>query len=56
MLIVKYLGVIFHKKITWRLHVEMIETNALIFIRVYFLFRSEQLRANIKFTLPQSSH
>jgi hypothetical protein len=39
---VKYLGVIFDKRITWRLHREMIETKALrTFIRVYSIFKSE---------------
>jgi hypothetical protein len=33
---IKYLGVIFDKKITWRLHIEMIEAKAFrTFIRVY---------------------
>jgi hypothetical protein len=36
---VKYLGVIFDKRITWRLHRELIEAKAFkIFIRVYSLF------------------
>jgi hypothetical protein len=49
---VKYLGVIFDKRITWRLHIEMIETKAFkAFIRVYSLFKSERLTANIKLTL-----
>jgi hypothetical protein len=39
---VKYLGVIFGKKITWRPHIEMIEAKAFrTFIRIYSLFRSE---------------
>jgi hypothetical protein len=43
------LGVIFDKRITWRLHIEMIEAKAFrTFIRIYFLFKSEQLCANIK--------
>jgi DUF2075 family protein len=38
---VKYLGVIFDKKVTWRLHIEMIEAKAFrIFIRIYSLFKS----------------
>jgi hypothetical protein len=43
---VKYL--IFDKKITWRLHIEMIEAKAFrTFIRIYSLFKSERLSANI---------
>jgi hypothetical protein len=42
----RYLGVIFNKRITWRLHIAMIESNAFrTFIRVYSLFKSEQLSA-----------
>jgi hypothetical protein len=38
---VKYLGVIFDKRITWRLHMEMIEAKAFrTFIRTYPLFKS----------------
>jgi hypothetical protein len=49
---VKYLGVIFDKRITWRLHIERIEAKAFwTFIRLYPLFKSEQLTANIKLTL-----
>jgi hypothetical protein len=49
---VKYLGVIFDERITWRLHIEMVEAKAFkTFIRVYSLFKSERLRANIKLTL-----
>jgi hypothetical protein len=46
-------GVIFNKKITWRLHIEMIEAEAFrTFIRVYSLFRNEHLHVctNIKLT------
>jgi hypothetical protein len=39
---VKYLGVIFDRKIAWRLHLETIEAKAFI---------SERLNANIKLTL-----
>jgi hypothetical protein len=40
---VKYLGVIFDKKITWRPHIEMIKAKAFrTFIRVYSLFKSER--------------
>jgi hypothetical protein len=52
---VKYLGVIFDKKVTWRLHIEMIETKVFkIFIRIYFLFKSERLSTNIKLTLQKA--
>jgi hypothetical protein len=51
----KYLGVIFNMKITWRLHIQMIEAKAFrTFIRVYSLLKSEQLSANIKLTLPKA--
>jgi hypothetical protein len=45
---VKYLGVIFDKKITWRLHIEITEVKA---FRIYALLKSECLSANIKLTL-----
>jgi hypothetical protein len=49
---VKYLDVIFEKRITWRLHTEGIEAKAFrTFIRLYSLFKSERLNANIKLTL-----
>jgi hypothetical protein len=39
-------------KIAWRLHIEMIEAKSFrIFIRIYFMFKSERLSANIKVTL-----
>lgn len=39
---VKYLGVIFDRRITWRLHIVMIEAKAFkTFIRCYCLFKSE---------------
>jgi hypothetical protein len=48
---VKYLGVIFDKKGTWRLHTEMIEAKVVrTFIRIS-LFKREQLNTNIKWTL-----
>jgi hypothetical protein len=51
----KYLGVIFDRKITWRLHVEMIEAKAFrTFIRTYSLFKSERLSSNIKPTLHKA--
>jgi hypothetical protein len=52
---VKYLGVIFDRKVTWRLHTQMIEAQAFrTFIRVYSLFKSERLSANIKLTLHKA--
>jgi hypothetical protein len=48
---VKYLGVIFDKRITWRLHIEMVEAKAFrTFIRIYSLFKSERLSVTIKLT------
>jgi hypothetical protein len=52
---VKYLDVMFYKKITWRLHIEMIEAKAFrTFIKIYPLFKSEQLSTNIKLTLHKA--
>jgi hypothetical protein len=52
---IKYLGVIFDKKIRWIPHIEMIETNAFrTYIRVYSLFENERLRTNIKLTLHKA--
>jgi hypothetical protein len=49
---VKYLGVVFDKRITLRLHIETIEAKAFRkFIRLYSLFKSELLSVNIKLTL-----
>jgi hypothetical protein len=49
---VKYLGVLFDKRMIWRLHIQMIEAKAFrTFIRIYSLFKSERLSANIKLTL-----
>jgi hypothetical protein len=46
---------IFDKKITWRLHVEIIEAKAFkIFTRIYSLFKRECLSANIKLTLHKA--
>jgi hypothetical protein len=51
----KYLGVIFDKKITWRLHIEIIEAKAFrTFIRINSLFKSELLSTNIKLTLHKA--
>jgi hypothetical protein len=52
---VKYLGVIFDSKITWRLHIEMMEAKAFrTFIRVYSLFKSGRLSAKIKLNLHKA--
>jgi hypothetical protein len=38
----------FDRKVTWRLHIEMMEAKAFrTFIRVYSLFKSDRLSANI---------
>jgi hypothetical protein len=51
----KYLGVIFDKKVTWKLHIEMIEAKAFrTIIRIYSLFRSERSKTNIIFTLHKA--
>jgi hypothetical protein len=52
---VKYLGVIFDKKVTWRLRIEMIEAKAFrTFIRIYSLLKSERLSSNIKLTFHKA--
>jgi hypothetical protein len=52
---VKYLGVVFDKRMTWRLHIEKIEAKAFrTFIRLYSLFKSERLSINIKLTLHKA--
>jgi hypothetical protein len=52
---VKYLSAIFDKRITWRLHKEMIEVKAFrTFIRIYSLLKSERLSSNIKLTLHKA--
>jgi hypothetical protein len=49
---VKYLGVIFDKRITWRLHIEGFVAKAFrTIIRLYSLFKSQPLNVNIKLTL-----
>jgi hypothetical protein len=46
---VKDLSVIFNKRITWRLHIEMTEAKACrIFIRISSLLKNEHLSTNIK--------
>jgi hypothetical protein len=52
---VKYLVVLFDKRMTWTLHIQMIEAKALrTFILIYSLFKSERLSANIKLTLHKA--
>jgi hypothetical protein len=52
---VKYLGIIFDIRITWRLHIEMIEDKAFrTFIRTYSIFKSKRLSVNIKLTLHKA--
>jgi hypothetical protein len=52
---VKYLGVICDRRITWRLHIELIEAKAFgIFIKINSLFRSDCLSTNIKLTLHKA--
>jgi hypothetical protein len=49
---VKCFGVIFDKRITWRLHIRTMEAKAFrAFIMTYCLFKIERLSANIKLTL-----
>jgi hypothetical protein len=50
-----YLGLIFDKRITWRLHLEMIENKEFRkFIRTYSLLKSERLSSKIKLTLHKA--
>jgi hypothetical protein len=52
---VKYLEVLFDKRMTWRLHLQMIEAKALrTFIRICSVFKSERLSANIKLTFHKA--
>jgi hypothetical protein len=52
---VKYLGVIFDKRITWRLHKGMTEQKAFTtFIRICSLFKSEYLSVKDKLTLHKA--
>jgi hypothetical protein len=49
---VKYLGIIFDKRSTWRVHTEMTEAKDFrTFIRIYSLFKSKHISDNIKLTL-----
>jgi hypothetical protein len=48
---IKYLGVIFDKNITWKLHIEMVTTKAYrTYMRLYSLFKSARLSTNSKLT------
>jgi hypothetical protein len=50
-----YLGVIFDKRITWRLHIETVETKPFrIFIRLYSLLKSDRLSTNSKLTIHKA--
>jgi hypothetical protein len=52
---VKHLGVIFDKKITWRLHIETVARKAYrTSIRLYSLFKSDRLSTNSKLTLHKA--
>jgi hypothetical protein len=52
---VKYLGVTLDKKVTWRLHIEMMEAKVFrTFIRIYSPFIRERLSTNIKLTLHKA--
>jgi hypothetical protein len=52
---VKYRGIIFDKRMTWRLQTQMSEAKAFrTFIRIHSLFKIERLSANIKFTLHKA--
>jgi hypothetical protein len=50
---VKYFGVILDKRITWRLHLEIIEAFR-TFDRIYSPLKSERLSAGIRLTLHKS--
>jgi hypothetical protein len=52
---VKYIGVIIDKRITWRSRIKVTEAEAIRkIIRIYSLFKSERLSANIKLTLHKA--
>jgi hypothetical protein len=51
----KHLGEILDKRMTWRLHIEMIEAKAFrTFITIYSLVKSEGISSNIKLTLHKT--
>jgi hypothetical protein len=53
---VKYLDVIFDKKVIRTLHIEMLDANAFrTLIRIYSLFESEQLNTNTNLILHKHS-
>jgi hypothetical protein len=46
---VKYFGVTFDRRMTWRLHIELIAAKALgTYIRTYSIFKSKHLSSHIK--------
>jgi hypothetical protein len=50
---VKHLGVIFEKKFTWRLHIEMIEAKAFrIFARIRRMFPVQNDRLSVRNIMP----
>jgi hypothetical protein len=52
---VKYLGIVFNRRIARILYIEMIEAKAFkTFIKVYSPFESERLSANIKLILHKA--
>jgi hypothetical protein len=52
---VKYLCVIFDKRFTWRPYIKMIKAKAFrTCIRIYSIFKSELINANIKLTLHKA--
>jgi hypothetical protein len=52
---VKYLVVIFDKRIIWRLHIETFEAKAFrTFIKLYSLLKNERLSVNIKLALHKA--
>jgi hypothetical protein len=52
---VKYLGIIFDKRMTWSLHIETIEAKTFrTFLRFCSLLKNERLRADIKLTLHKA--
>jgi hypothetical protein len=52
---VKYLGVTFDKRMTWKLHIGTIEAKVFrTFVKLYSLFKSGKLNANINLTLHKA--
>jgi hypothetical protein len=48
-------GVIFDKRVSWRLHIDMKEAKVFrTLVRVYYLFKSERLNAKIKLILHKA--